>query len=178
MPDENYRTAINDKFDLSKYNLFINHWPMKSATTMDLRAWATKIMTRYKVKPDIFMIDYDDCLLPIDVSVRGNMYEESGAVYNDMIQLASYLKCPVLTFAQPKRESWEIPDTGGLIYSHHLAHSALKVHKAWSISTINFPVGSNTGILYVDDNRRGESGVKIPIYKDLRRGLIKEKIGG
>ena len=82
--------------------------------------------------------------------------------------------CAILTFAQPKRDAWGAPNRGDLIHADQLAHSAKKAHKAYSISSMNFPDGSTTGILYADMLRRGESGVQIPLRRDLSRALIQE----
>lgn len=82
--------------------------------------------------------------------------------------------CPILTFAQPRRDAWSLADTGELIHSYQLAHSAKKAHKAYSISSMNFPEGALTGILYADLMRRGTSCVKIPIKRDLDRAYIGE----
>ena len=102
------------------------------------------------------------------------MYDNAGKIYSDLIGLADYFKCPVVTFAQPKREAWELPDKGELIQSYHLAHSAKKAHKCFSLSSLNFKSDSDTGVLYADLFRRGKSNVKIAVKKDLSKCLFFE----
>lgn len=82
--------------------------------------------------------------------------------------------CPVVTFAQPKREAWDLPD-GEIIMSHHLAHSAKKAHKAYSVSSLNFKKGTTKGKLYIDKCRRGEDSVFIDLERDLTRSYFGEK---
>ena len=103
-----------------------------------------------------------------------DMYEDAGQVYTDMISLADYFGCPVVSFAQPQRHAWDKANNGELIYSHEMAHSAKKAHKCSSVSSLNFAEGQENGILYVDIVRRGESAVKVGIKRELGRGLIME----
>jgi len=159
-----------------KPNLFVKHWPEGTANTLHIRSWISRIKSKYNVKPSLIIIDYDDCLVPVRGS-NDDMYGDAGEIYKDLIQLADYFKCPILTFAQPNRESWELANKFELIRKQHLAHSARKAHRAWSISSINFADDKPDGILYLGDNRRGESNVKIPLTRDLARALFKEKQG-
>lgn len=101
----------------------------------------------------------------INVPTTGNFLLDAGVIVSN---------CPILTFAQPQRDAWAAPNRGEVIHAGQLAHSAKKAHKAYSISSMNFPDGSQTGVLYADMLRRGESGVRVPLLRDLSRGLIRE----
>ena len=158
-------------------NLYITHWPSGTATTLDIRAWITQEINQSKCPSvDLIIIDYDDELLP--TNGEKDMYEKAGQIYTDMFGLASYFDCGILTFAQPKREAWDLFEEDELLRAHHLAHSAKKAHKASSVSSINFKRESDKGVLYADFVRRGTSDVKVPLVRDLTRGLLMEASGG
>ena len=114
-----------------------------------------------------------NCLIPTGKQTE-SMYENSSQIYSDLIGLADYFKCPVVTLSQSKWESWSLPEKGELIQHCHLSHSSRKSHKAFTVSSLNFALDSKYGILYLDIARRGTSKIKIPIYRDLGRCLIVE----
>lgn len=176
--DEEYNEKIG-RYNDKKHNLFVKYWTAKTINCMTIRSWITRIRSKTGISPDLIIIDYDDYLLPINKSKKDDedMYGDAGAVYDNMIYLADYFKCPVLTMAQPKREAWNLMENNELIHSFHLAHSALKAHKAYSISSINFREDSDTGILFADYLRRGVS-TKIGIKKDLSKSMFYEKLNG
>ena len=72
-------------------NLFISHWPEGSINALTIRAWISQIRATKNIKPDLIILDYDDCLIPI--AGRGEMYENGGEIYTDLINLADYFKC-------------------------------------------------------------------------------------
>ena len=162
-----------EKWEAKKPKLFINNWPEGSANILQVRAWIIKKRAETGIDPELIILDYDDCFIPVG-GITESLYDNSGMVYTDMIQLASYFNCPVFTMAQPQREVWEWPNEAKIITFQYLAHSAKKAHKCWSLSSLNFPDESSTGILYVDLNRRGESKTKIRIEKDLSRSRLWE----
>ena len=169
---EDYRKKIG-VWENKKLNLFINYWPLHTANSLTVRSWISRISSKYNKRPDIIIIDYDDCLLSVSGDhSREDLYGNSGEIYTDLIQLANYFKCPVITFAQPKREAWELPNKFELIRAGHLAHSAQKAHLCSSVSSLNFAEDKNEGILYLELVRRGASNVKIPMIRDLHRAQI------
>ena len=114
------------------------------------------------------IITYTDEPIPVycfNVPYYGNFVLSNGVVSSN---------CPMVTFAQPKRESWDKPDRGEYIVEQDLAHSAKKAHKAFSISSINFAANSDRGTLYMDMVRRGRSSVAIPIIRDFSRSTVEE----
>lgn len=167
------------KYDQFKPQLFINAWTEGTVNTMAIRSWISRVRVRTGITPDIIILDYDDCLLPTTGKAKkaggeNDMYGDAGQIYSDMLGLAAYFHCPILTFAQPQREAWENANDGKLITFDKLAHSAKKAHKCTSVSSLNFTDESTSGILYVDIVRRGESKVKVKIKKDLSRCWIFE----
>lgn len=162
------------KFDKYKPKLFVKYWTEKSATAMTIRSWAIKQKAATNLNPDLLIIDYDDCLSPIQKTKSDDMYETSSLIYSDLIALAEYLKVPIFILAQPKREGWDKINRGEVVSTTDVAHSYRKVHKCHSISSLNFPDGKDEGILYVDRVRRGTSDVKVRIKKDFSIGHIWE----
>jgi replicative DNA helicase len=162
------------RYDEYKPNLYINFWPECSINTFTIRSWISRVRSKTGVTPSLIIIDYDDCLLPTTGKSKDDMYNDAGNVYSDLVQLASYFECPVLTAAQPQRDAWEMAAGGNLITHDKLAHSARKAHRCWSISSLNFGPESNDGILYLDITRRGDSKVKVKINKQLERCWVKE----
>lgn len=173
--DEEFGSLIASKFDKYQPKLFVKYWTPLSINALAIRSWISKLRSKYNAPPDLIILDYDDLLLPTGGS-KDDMYNDASMVYFDLKGLADYFKCPILTFAQPRREAWELMEKGQLIHSYHLAHSAKKVMQCFSISSLNFRKDSDSGILFVDLNRRGRSNVKIPIVRDLERGRIKENL--
>ena len=137
---------------------------------MTIRAWVAQHRSTLGVSPDLIILDYDDCLLPVG-GTTNDMYEDAGNIYGELIQVADYFKCPIVTFAQPRRDAWDLPE-GEVIQSHHLAHSAKKAHKAYSVTSINFKKGAKKGKLFIDKCRRGEDGVYITMERDLARSFF------
>ena len=146
--------------------LFVLYYPEKSASAMEIHSWLTRQKVVREWKPDFIIIDYDDCLLPSSGS-KDSLYEDSGDIYSDLIRLAVKWDVPILTFSQPVRDAWSKPDKGEAIEPNDLAHSARKAHRSWSISSLNFKTGSEEGFFYLGFNRRGKSGVRIPLKRKL-----------
>jgi len=162
------------KYAQFKPKLFVNYWTEGSVNTFTIRSWISRIRAEKNVNPGIIIIDYDDCLNPVK-GPKEDMYNDAGEIYSDLISLADYFKCPCITVAQPRREAWDKVKNGDIIQSYDLAHSAKKVFKCFSLSSINFAESSNQGILYIDLVRRGESSVRIPIYRDFNHAYISEQ---
>jgi RecA/RadA recombinase len=101
----------------------------------------------------------------LHVPVIGNFALGNGVVVSN---------CPVVTFAQPRRDAWDLPDDE-VIRSFHLAHSAKKAHKAYSVSSLNFKKGATTGKLYIDKCRRGVDDVFITMERNLAYSYFGEK---
>lgn len=115
-----------------------------------------------------------NCLLPTKGS-SDSMYENSGVVYADMINLADYFGCPIFTASQPQREAWEDTNDDKLITSSKVAHSGRKIHRCTSVTSINGNKDNpNIARLYLDINRRGEGNVVIPVVKDFERSRMRE----
>lgn len=170
--DTEYQESIK-KFDVFKPNLRVKHYPPKTVNTLTLRAYITKLRSEFG-NPGLIIIDYDDYLIPV-AGLKGNMYEDSGGIYTDMVQLAEYFSCPILSFSQPTRDSWDKIDNNSVIVMENIAHSAMKVHIAYSISSLNVSRADKTkGILYMDKVRRGRDNVTIPLKLDLAKALILE----
>ena len=172
-PEKEYHEKLKEYNDL-KPRLFIKYWTEGSVNCLTIRSWITRKRSQTGMSPDVIIIDYDDCLLPTDSRIKDDMYNEAGSIYSDMINLADYFKCPIITFAQPQRHTWGKMENGELIYSYELAHSARKAHKAYSISSLNFKPDSDIGILFADSLRRGKSGTKIKLKRDLSRAKFLE----
>ena len=168
--DEEYTKRIG-RFKEFQQNLFVNYWTEKTITTLGVRAWISRQRSLTGKKPDLIIMDYDD-LLSATTGVT-EMYEEAGQIYSDLKQLADYFDCPILTFAQPRRDAWlKYHETGDFITCNELAHSAKKAHKAFSISSLNFKKNSDIGYLYVDINRRGVSNKKIKLERNLDKAVF------
>jgi hypothetical protein len=160
-----YAQRMN-KYNKVKPNLYMNYWSPNTINTTTIRAWITKVMTKTGQKPDIVLIDYDDLLIPSGGKDE-SMYENSGKIYMDLISLADSLKCPIVTFAQPQRDSWDNANQDKLLKADNLAHSAKKAHLLYSITTLNFTDESDNGILFVDMVRRGKGKTKIRAKRDM-----------
>jgi len=160
-------------FEKFKPKLFIKYYLENTVNTITIRSWISRQRSKTGLSPDLIIIDYDDCLLPVS-GKKDDLYDNSGEIYADLKGLAEYFSCPLVSFSQPKREAWEKPNNNEILLACDLAHSARKAHRASSISSLNFARGSETGTLYMDMVRRGEDDIKIPLFRDLSRGRIIE----
>lgn len=172
-PIKEYKEKIQ-RFDKYKPQLFVNFWPEGSINAITLRSWISRKKSQTGKSPDLIIVDHDDCLLPTAGGDQEDLYNTSGNVYTDLIQLANYFKCSILTFCQPVRDAWNKADQGQLITASDMAHSAKKAHKAFSISSLNFKKGSDQGLLYLERSRRGRGEIRIPIERNLGKALIRE----
>ena len=193
----------NDKIKVYKEKfmpfLRLEFWPDKSITTMTIRSWISQKMSKAEgKKPDLIIVDWDDCLRPTVEARTGDMYNEGGNIYSDLLQLAHYFKCPILTFGQSNREGIKKNqlekefniDTGdnttdidikklsvAPLLSSDLAQSAKKLFACSSVTSLNFiDEVVPTGYLYVCKVRRGVAGKFIVLNRDLSMALIKEKV--
>lgn len=170
-----------EKFKKKSPNLYVNHWTEGSVDALTIRGWISKIRAMKGVKPDLIVIDYDDCLLPIKRGGGGKkdgadgMYEAAGEIYNDLKALAHYFQCPVLTASQPNRAAWNKYDQlNEMIMTVDLAHSAKKAMKATSFFSLNFKKDDDFGYMYVDIVRRGVGNRRIPLKRMLERAAFVE----
>lgn len=123
----------------------------------------------YKSMKTVISVEIETLSEPVPVyclhvPVIGNFALGSGVIVSN---------CPVVTFAQPKRDAWEKADRDEIIVCSDLAHSAKKAHKAYSVSSLNFKKGGDRGKIYIDKCRRGKSNV----YIDMKRDLTKSYFG-
>jgi len=176
LKEEDWRPRI-EKFRQFRPRLHVKHWPEETVNALQIQGWVSGIRASLGISPDILVIDYDDCLLPVGGKTKDSMYLDSANIYKDLINLGNYFGCPVLTLAQPKREAWDLAAEGHTIMPHHVAHSSKKVHKAWSVSSLNFKPGENDGYLYGGKVRRGKTARTVPLTRNLEKSYIGERTG-
>jgi replicative DNA helicase len=171
--DPKYRTKIG-KFRSISPNLYVQYYTESTVDCLTVRAWISRIRAAYNVKPDVIIIDYDDCLLPT-TKIKDNMYLEGSQIYADLKALADYFDCPIFTFAQPNRAAFNKVEHDEMIESSDLAHSAKKAMKATSISSLNFKKDDAFGWFYMDIVRRGVGNKKIPLKRILEKAAFVEE---
>jgi replicative DNA helicase len=173
---ESYRDRIMAYQQFSS-DLYIKYYTMATVNAMNLRSWISSIRAETGKSPGLIIVDYDDLLKP--TADAKSMYEDAGGVYADLIALGDYFKAPILTLAQPQRQAWykyDDPTNPQLVTMQDLAHSAMKAHHCYSISSLNFKKGSEEGVLYVDVSRRGTSYKEIKVKRDFSRAIVKTAV--
>lgn len=80
------------KFVALKPNLFVKDWEEGAASALNVRAWISRERAKTGLSPALIIIDYDDCLVPVK-GTTGDMYNDAGLVYNDLLSLASTFQC-------------------------------------------------------------------------------------
>jgi len=170
---DEYNDKMEKLLTMLDPKLYITHYTAGLVNTLVIRSWMSRIRAKEGVKPTVLICDYDDCLIPVGGGVKGDLYENAGRVYTDLLNLASYFRIPILTFAQPQRQAWGKAEDGEMITAQDLAHSAKKAHMAFSISSLNFKNGNEFGTLNLDMVRRGRP-TKVRLYRDLSRSLLQE----
>ena len=170
---ELYKNRLKKFADIFQPKLFIKKYPAKKADVYQIKGFIQSLITQRKIdKVDLIIIDYDDLLKP--TINRRDKYDVAEQQYIDMINLAEYFNCPVLTPAQTNRSGWEQQESDGtIITSSKLACSAAKRMYCNSIVTLN-PQGDNDVVVYVDTNRFGKQDVQILVKSDLERNRFVE----
>jgi len=163
-------------FERFNNELIIKKFPAQRTDTLIIRSFIEEVQKELKRKGkrdkiDLIIIDYDDLLKP--VKSKGSMYEDSGVIYEDMIALAEYFECPILTASQTNRGGWLKSEKGELITSFDTAHSGQKRMHCFSIMTLST---DKQGILnlYLDTVRIGKQGQIVQFDVDLSRCRYKE----
>lgn len=181
LSDEEYQNRIK-KFTTTRDNLFIKYYVGGTVNCGHIRSYMSKIIAERKkedkdFKADLIIVDYDDYILPVKTGDQSD-YNNAGYVYDDLIYLANYFSCPLLTFSQTVRAAWDSYDKEDILISAaDVAHSAKRVHKCYSFSSINFKNRADSGILYVDRNRKGPGSTLIHIKRDLSKAKFYQDDG-
>lgn len=126
-------------------------------------------------KPDVIFLDYMDKMIPTQ-KVKGNTYEDIGGIANDCKNLAITYGCPVITGSQLGRISWTI-NNSEVISMDNIAESAMKVHLAHSMTTLNANPGEKLMSkvrLYLAKSRSGKPGQVIYCEQELGKCLMYE----
>lgn len=161
---------IHTFYSTYKPELFVKFFMNRTITIDNIKSYISSLRADKKItkKIGLIIVDYDDLLLP--TSNARDQYEASGDIYFDLVKLAKYFDCPVLTLSQPRRDAWTKAYRGELVSSEDISHSAKKVHNAYSISTLTKTSHDGSSyILYTDMVRRGKSGIRINLKSDLDR---------
>ena len=87
--------------------------------------------------------------------LKGNTYEDIGAVAADCKNLATKFKCPVISASQLGRYSWNVKGDE-VVTMAVIADSAQKAHLAHSVTTINANMAKklsiNVGYIWLTRN--------------------------
>ena len=151
---ESAKPLLNKFKEIYSDKLFIKKFPMKKTDCNTIKAFINALIDNGKIeKPDLIIIDYDDLLKPI--KAVGKEYEDVGRVYEDMIDLANYFMCPILTPTQTNRTGWKKSQQGEMLTSAELSHSALKRMHTTAIITINY-YSDTKGYFFIDTARIGK----------------------
>ena len=157
MTREDFNKRVKPVISQLTGKIFIKKFIPGATTVMHIRSFISKLRSEgYIDNIGLIIIDYDDLLIPS--GGQKSMYEDAGAIYVEMFQLANYFKCPVLTLAQPNREAWmRLMNSKELklIEAFDLAHSAMKTFYASSIFSLNKIPDSDYYILHPSLVRRG-----------------------
>ena len=172
-PDK-YRATLANTFKrfgtTLESKLFVNNWQEGTATTNTIKAWILKEMGNGAPKPDLLIIDWDDSAKP--TKNWKNMYDNSGQIYDDFIEIGNFFKCPVFTMAQPRRDNNRGDDD--MISVDDISHSNKKIFKATSVTSLNFKRDSDKGFLYVGKNRYGIVNKRVNIVKNMAQAIFEE----
>lgn len=160
--------TISEMYNMGKFVTV--SYPIGSATVSDLRAFISATSVKYELKPKLVVIDYIDNLF-----TRSDIgsYYELGRLYTETKQLAEELNLVVLTASQSKVSNW---NSGEKVGMGELAGSSAKSHIADGIYTIydSYSKGNKETFLYIAKNRRGTSGLEIPISINLDTQTVYE----
>lgn len=180
MSKEEFDNRVKPIIDQLTGKIFIKKFVPGATTAMHIRSFVSKLRSEGRIEDDIglIIIDYDDLLVPS--KGRVSMYEDAGEIYKEMINLAHYFKCPILTLAQPNREAWiktvSNKNNFHLLEAYDLAHSAMKTFYATSIFSLNRIPDTDNYVLHPSLIRRGSKAGDTFLKGDLSiRTFIEEE---
>jgi replicative DNA helicase len=148
--------------------LIIRYYPAKSATCNSLSAHVQQL-TALGHKPDILIVDYAD-LLRSSTRVDAR-YQELGAIYEELRNIAGELNIPVWTASQTQRSS--IQDD--VIQADKIAESYQKIMTADLVISFSRKLEdkvNKTGRAHIIKNRFGPDGQTFPVIIDTSIGQI------
>lgn len=159
--------SLKENFKLG--NLILGAYPIDGPTIQDIRSFITKNIIRKGIQPKVLILDYiDNCRRP----TNDNSYEALGTLYKKMKNICEELKIIGWTASQPKLESWESGEAGGLA---SLSESSQKQHVVDGMITMN-KVNETNYQFYVPKLRRGRSDFKVNLVVDYERMFVKESL--
>lgn len=150
--------------------LYINFFPEQTISVNGLRANLDKYIMR-GIKPDLIILDYADCLRPIQVGKRDRSDQLSGDIYSMLKGMAGELKIPIYTASQAGRQSAE----SEIIEGHQVSDSYIKIMKAdfvMSLARKTTDKIAGTGRIHIIKNRFGIDGITFPSKINFTNGSI------
>lgn len=175
--EEIYKDFIAKKekfFQQYDQHLIVKYYAQGRITAETLNGYILNITRRRfeknnaEWKPDVIFIDYLDKMLSTQ-KLKGNTYEDIGAVAADCKNLATAFKCPVISASQLGRYGWNVKGDE-VVTMAAIADSAQKAHLAHSVTTINANIGEkalNKCRLYLAKSRTGKYGAVIYCNQNL-----------
>ena len=176
-----YLECKNKFFSEHDKHLLVKYYPQGKINTDVLNAYilnaTRKRSEKYNEKwqPDVIFIDYLDKMVSTQ-KLKGNTYEDIGAVAADCKNLATKFKCPVISASQLGRYSWNVKGDE-VVTMAAIADSAQKAHLAHSVTTINANVGEKAQHkcrLYMAKSRTGTYGAVIYCNQNLGTCRLEE----
>ena len=159
-----------------KNRLFVKEFPTMGATVeKDFKAYLYNLELYAGLHPediDLIVVDYGDIVRPRRFT--GNMYMDSGSVFESLRALAIEYNCPVLTASQTNRSVSKESMTAEEVTEGVLADSFKKLMIAdWMLALVNTPEERARGIINfkILKDREGQKDVIIPMkieYPQLR----------
>lgn len=106
-PDE-FKRRVYEGFQINMPgNLYIKHFPAKTATIADIRADALTRIEAENLKPRAIFIDYAETVKPNSGNGKGDVkeYRQQSDIYTEARALGDELKCPIIMPDRCNRET-------------------------------------------------------------------------
>lgn len=175
--DPKYKKDYEDKLIRFERDLpiHIQSWSPGTENANVIKSWVSKHRAMQGVTPDLIIVDYDDMLLP-STGKLGDLHQDGGTIYTDLMNVAKYFSCAVLVFAQADTPGIKKSETGERLLKSDISGSRRKIKDADSVLTINFRgEDDQNGYLWLDKVRHGANKFQVDITRDLTRCLIVER---
>lgn len=151
--------------------LFIQYFPMNTATALSLKMHVERLQIIKGMKIDLMIVDYADLLRPFVVRRNSNSYSEGGDIYGELRSVAGEMQIPTWSASQANRGAHEEEIVGAL----NVADSYKKIMIGdfiMSLSRRTEDKLAGTGRVGILKSRMGSDGPVYPTAFDASMGKI------
>lgn len=167
----NSKETIREAISNIPGKLFIQYFPMHTASAFTLKSHMERVQLITGVKIDMVIVDYADLLRPFTTNKNTSLYEEGGSIYSELRTMAGELQLPTWSASQANRGAHEEEVVGAL----NVADSYKKIMIGdfiMSLARNTEDKIAGTGRISILKSRFGSDGSMYPCRFDTSCGKV------